>query len=428
MLFDYPVLAAVEIFWAVFSLSWMMRRNDEVPLLIASLIFYVSGFRYWSVTHGLTDWADITPFGFERIRDSKALDALGCIVLGESLLLITYTLTQRAHIDFRVAELPASFASWLRPKLFILGFASIPLVWITRQRVGSAAAAGVSLGFEVSSYVYLFPYVVVGVGLLTFLLWRFGAMTDPGHQLITIGLIVTLFFLSYSPASRFQLLGWLVGGIVILSTGLPPGARLVRLIWGGVAVVVLFAAAGSLRTITAEEPDSKESITDRILRAEDGNMLDGFVLLQQVYPDRLEFRRGQEHLGILCRPVPRKWWPGKPVGGYMNRLGLITADSHFTLGISPTLFGSFYEEGGVAGMVICSILYGIGFAKLTRFSLSVHPFAGVLIRTMFCAGLIPLLRGGDLPGIYAWFGMAFWPCGLLLYLRKHELMVRQTFD
>ena len=153
-------------------------------------------------------------------------------------------------------------------------------------------------------------------------------------------------------------------------------------------------------------------------------MLDGFVLLRQVYPRLLGYSYGSEHLEILERPIPRAWWPDKPVGGYMNKLGLITADSGITLGISPSLFGSFYQEGGLVGVVLCSIIYGFGFGRLVSFSTRIVPLAGLLIRGILAAAIVPLLRGGDLPGIYAWFGMSFWPCVLLLWLKRREFFAR----
>jgi hypothetical protein len=148
------------------------------------------------------------------------------------------------------------------------------------------------------------------------------------------------------------------------------------------------------------------------------------VLLRQVYPDMLNYTYGGEHLEILTRPIPRAWWPNKPVGGYLNKLGLIDANSGFALGISPSLFGSFYQEGGFIAVILLSAIYGFGFGRLIRFAAEIHPFGGTLIRAIICAAVLPLVRGGDLPGIYAWFGMAFWPCFLLLWIWRKELLAK----
>ncbi|QUV80511.1 hypothetical protein [Chloracidobacterium thermophilum] len=37
---------------------------------------------------------------------------------------------------------------------------------------------------------------------------------------------------------------------------------------------------------------------------------------------------------------------------------------------------------------------------------TLHPFVYSVLRGLFVAWMIPLLRGGDLPGIYAWLGMS----------------------
>jgi hypothetical protein len=39
---------------------------------------------------------------------------------------------------------------------------------------------------------------------------------------------------------------------------------------------------------------------------------------------------------------------------------------------------------------------------------------------MLLAGLVPLLRGGDLAGVWAWMGMAFWPCMLLIWRYRKQ--------
>jgi hypothetical protein len=91
------------------------------------------------------------------------------------------------------------------------------------------------------------------------------------------------------------------------------------------------------------------------------------------------------------------------------------------IGISPTLFGSFYQEGGVAGVFIFSIIYGWVMARMVRYSMELRPLFGVMIRAGLIAGLIPLLRGGDLPGIYAWLGMAFWPMLFFMWWNRDYL-------
>jgi len=72
-------------------------------------------------------------------------------------------------------------------------------------------------------------------------------------------------------------------------------------------------------------------------------------------------------------------------------------------------------------VVILSFIYGLGIAKLFTLTAPLHPFASLLVRCLACAALVPLLRGGDLPGVYAWLIMAFWPLLMLLIFKRRQL-------
>ncbi|MDP5081567.1 MAG: hypothetical protein NWP87_02845, partial [Winogradskyella sp.] len=65
------------------------------------------------------------------------------------------------------------------------------------------------------------------------------------------------------------------------------------------------------------------------------------------------------------------------------------------------------------------ILFSIGYAKLLAWLLylakSYQSNLRFLIKGVVVAALIPLLRGGDLPGIYAFIGMSFWPVFIFIY-------------
>jgi oligosaccharide repeat unit polymerase len=260
--------------------------------------------------------------------------------------------------------------------------------------------------------------VLVGIATLVLCVWKFGGFTSIRTKLMAFSILIGVSYYTFSPTSRFQFLGWMLASAIVLSSSLRPKTRLMVFIMIAVLGISVFAVAGAMRGSDLSEDALKESAWERVFSAEDANMVDGFVLMQQVYPKRLDFSRGMEHLEILMRPIPRAWWPEKPVGGYMNKLNITTHKGKGTLGISPSLIGSFYAEGGISGIIVCAIFYGRIFASIVSYAIRVHPFANILIRAILCACLIPLLRGGDLPGIYAWFGMAFWPCFLLLWIKR----------
>jgi hypothetical protein len=93
----------------------------------------------------------------------------------------------------------------------------------------------------------------------------------------------------------------------------------------------------------------------------------------------------------------------------------------FGTGISPSLYGSFYAEGGLIGLVVLSFVYGYLFSLFAAWSHLYVPNVRWMLRGIFVASLLVIIRGGDLPGIAAFIGMSYWPVALFLWgLGKHS--------
>jgi hypothetical protein len=422
--FEFPELIFTQIALLILSGFWFLRRNDEIPLLMSSFLFYIASYRYWAVTNGINKWVNIGNLGFASITQEAALSALSYMVFGQICLLATYLLQQTRVVPPIITISDHSFNRWLRPKIILFGLLCLPLALVIRTRVEAQIMAGGSLAFEVTGYLYLFPMVLIGIAVLILCLWKFGGFGSLPNKIAALSIVIGVSYYTFAPNSRFQFLGWMIASGLILSSTYRPKTRLIVFATIAIFGLSIFAVAGALRNPELKGDSLNQAALERAFSAEDANMLDGFVLMQQVYPKRLDFSLGMEHLEILMRPIPRSLWPEKPVGGYMNKLGLTINGGKATLGISQSLFGSFYGEGGLIGIVIFSIIYGTIFAKIVSYSTHQKPFASILIRAIFCACLIPLLRGGDLPGIYAWFGMAFWPCFWLLWNKRRYFALR----
>jgi hypothetical protein len=420
----FIILSLCQIAWIFLGVLWVVRKHDEIPLLISTLLFYVFSFRFWALLQGWVLPVDITNFGFDPIDSKNALDVQAIATLAETVLLSVYMLAQRRQINVPDRLASPDLLAWLKPRAVALGVICFLFSLLARRSVGAQVASGKSMGFEISSYVSLFSLSLVGVAILIAALWKSGAFHSEGEKFVAVALFVAIAYLTYQPSMRFQFLGWFVAATIILSSGQSVVRRAQVLGIGLVGAVSLFAVAGALRNREDPTVELQQSAWERFAFAQDANMLDGFVLLRQVYPRLLGYSYGGEHLEIFERPIPRAWWPDKPVGGYMNKLGLVTAETGFTIGISPSLFGSFYQEGGLVGVVLFSMIYGFAFGRVVSFSTRIVPLTGLLIRGILAAAIVPLLRGGDLPGIYAWFGMSFWPCFLLLWHRRREFFAR----
>jgi hypothetical protein len=422
---QYYLYLSVQSLWLIGAGVWLLRRHDELPAMIAAFLFYVFSFRYWALRMGLTGVVDISPFGFDPITLADATPALGYAALSETGLLGAYMYIQNRRLVVRSFEAPKSLMVWLRSRLFLFAVVAILAALVARHFTDAQTAQGKVMAFEISAYLYELPLVLISVALLIALLWRFGGIKGFPQQSGAALIMCVVAYLTFGSSGRFQFLGWVLAVTIIATTGVSLVRRVSLMVVGFGIAMLLFGVAGSLRETDDESSESRGAM-ERLFMAEDANMLDGFVLLQQVYPAMLPFEYGRGHLEILERPIPRALWPGKPVGGYMNKLGLTTVNTGFTLGISPGLVGSFYQEGGILAVIILSVIYGSALGWVVRYSTRITPMAGILIRAICCASLVPILRGGDLPGVYAWIFMAFWPCFLFLWLRRRYLLAQTT--
>src|SRR5436305_5833250 len=182
--FGLTTLSLCQIAWIVLGVLWVVRKHDEIPLLISTLLFYVFTFRFWALLLGWTSPADLTNFGFDPIDAKSALDAQAIATLGETVLLFIYMLAQRRRIDVSGKLASPELLSWLKPRVVALGVICITISLLARRSVGIQIASGKSMGFEVSSYLILFPLSLVGVAILVAALWKSGALDTDGERFV----------------------------------------------------------------------------------------------------------------------------------------------------------------------------------------------------------------------------------------------------
>jgi hypothetical protein len=194
---------------------------------------------------------------------------------------------------------------------------------------------------------------------------------------------------------------------------------------GGGTVLIGFSFLGVLRN--AKDMSTGELLAlsvERLLVSEDSNMLDGFMMVHQVVPDLIDFQLGLNHIEILTRPIPRSVWPNKPVGGYANKLDLNDQyGESFGIGISESMYGTFYMEGGVIGIIIFCWLYGMILAKIVTSFEKYHGMLGATLLGCIYASLIAWFRGGDFAGIFALLVLSYWP--VLLFMRRYNAYLKR---
>ena len=290
--FALITLSLCQIAWILLGVLWVVRRHDEIPLLISAVLFYVFDFRLWALFLGWASPANLSNFGFDPLDSGSALEVESIAVLGQSVLLCAYMLAQRRRIDVPHALASPELLNWLKSHVITLGVICIFISLLARRSVGMQLASGKSMGFEVSSYLILFSLSLVGIAILIAGLWKSRAFHTGGEKFVASLFFVAIIYLTFQPSMRFQFLGWVVAATIILSSGLSFMRRARVLSIGLIGAVGLFAVAGSLRNAEDPTAELEHNTWERFAFAEDANMLDGFGLLRQVYPRNHHCRHG----------------------------------------------------------------------------------------------------------------------------------------
>lgn len=433
------------ILWAsgilgVLTLLYFIYQSDEVPMLMAALYGINGLYRYFVVVinpnQRKVGWVVVAySRNIFELNEDLALKALNYFLLGTVVFIAAYILTKaligppKQKLDIK----PMLGQFMLQKRSIIVGLFALINIAVFYSRVFLVTRYNEDASFNTStgvSYLLFLPFAIGGIIILMFLIWRsIDQKVDPTSRLVFLGLMIFAAWLSYNPGARFNFLSWVIA-LGIIAVGDRPIHFKVRLYTVGLFfLLVVYSIAGLARTPGAfllPIEDQLAMAYERLETAEDQNLLDGFMMALQVYPDNLDFQYGFQHLEILLRPIPRALWPGKPLGGYANKLGLNDFDdgSHgLTIGISETIYGTFYGEAGVPGIVVLSFLYGAIFAWVMRRAERYSSDMRWLIKGMVIASLVALIRGGDLAGIVAFVGMSYWP--VYIFMAQYGTYVKK---
>ena len=404
-----------------------LTKADELPLILVGF-FYMTGLhRYNLLMSGKVQFVRVNySMDIFTMTEEKALLALNLFLLGTILFFIAYRILRPVSQPEYFVDTSDTLKQFLLQKeKFIIFLFAFFLVFSTIS--SSLISGSLALG---NSYFYLFKLAIGGLILLFYLLYEQISWNEStGKKLLYLTLIIYSAVISYDPYLRFQFLSWVIAIGVLVTRRFTIKQKVISFIVGGLATIILFGIAGIERQKDISNLSFNERVKgawDRTVIAEDANMLDGFMMVLDVYPEYLPYSKGMEHIEILLRPIPRKLWPDKPVGGYVNKLGLQDINKG-TVGISQTIYGSFYGEGGVWGIILFCFIYGWLFNKLIGMGGRYNSDMYWIIRGMILAGLVPILRGGDLPGVVAFIGMSYWPVFVIMwqysrYLKENQMI------
>ncbi|SFC54840.1 hypothetical protein SAMN05421780_106215 [Flexibacter flexilis DSM 6793] len=402
----------------LFALYVFLKYNDEWIALIV-FFFISSGLnRYNVVMDKKASWVRVAysrGVDFFKMTDELGLEALNLFLFGTTMLSISYFYfsVQLKNVKVKKKDTPQQLNAYLNihQPTIIFGFIGIFVVNTVTKAFGSLLSGA-------GSYLMLFGMALGGMIVLIYITIQSLSLRQNFFSKILLTVIMLFAIVnSYDPYLRFQFLSWAIAAGIVFLKNKSITQKLMYYVVGGSAIIIVFAIAGVSRSQNLSKLSVSEIMDKALARssnAEDSNMLDGFMMTLQVYPQHLNYQYGMQHLEILMRPIPRALWPDKPPGGYANKLGLNDNMQGNYVGISESLYGTFYGEGAIIGIILFCILYGYLFAKAFQYADRYSSDIKYLLKGVILASTIPLMRGGDLPGIIAFVGMSYWPIFLLL--------------
>ncbi len=416
------------------ALTLFFFKNDEFLLLLVLFFFSTGINRYNTVVSGRDKWVVVAySKNIFNLTNELANQALNYYFWGVFTMCVVYfSLKIKYERTTKIKDSKLFLTGYLEKNkvLIILSFIAVAFVnFYSKRGFAEAYRSGsASIAFG-NSYSIMIGFAFGGFIVLVYLIYSNMDLKKAGaSKLFFLAIFLYAGLGTYSSSGRFQFLSWTVAVGIMMVKDTSPVLKLRTYIIGGFLLSIAFGLAGALRGKNSSQFSWSERVDMAMARnssGEDQTMLDGFMMVLQVYPQHLGYHLGGEHLEVLLRPIPRSIWPGKPLGGYANKIGLNDNMGGGSVGISQSLFGSFYGEGGFMGIIVFSIIYSYIIFLIFGYGDRYNSDVRWIVKGITISSFIPLLRGGDLPGVYAFIGMTFWPTMIFIYKYNKYLVVAQ---
>ena len=121
-------------------------------------------------------------------------------------------------------------------------------------------------------------------------------------------------------------------------------------------------------------------------------------------------------LPVLTFPVPRRFWPGKPLGGGNTWFTTTYYPAYYATGkieTSLSFVGELYANVAIAGVILGMGLLGVAVSRLYQVLLSARSLVNVLFYTVTLGYVFTLLRGDVFHSVTNWMltlvvGLVVW--------------------
>ena len=412
---DRSITHGILLINLIVAVIFYLRRKNEVPFFIA-LFNMIVEYRIVALDSGVSTFITYN-YGIDfKFNMEYAYIASDLILLGSCIMLYCFIIFHRpAEKTIKDNnEMLKTFVTKSKTQI-ILGLCFFSAVSIVLGGRNDAGSYSLLIKIANSSFIIML-YLIIFFSKTKALLIK----------LTYGGVFLFLGYLTYSNSIRFQFLAWIIPIGYFIVRNVKPGRKIILSIVGLFFILIVFSLAGASRgtDIGGLTTQQKYEVgMQRIVAADDVNFIDGFMMIYQVYPKLLDYDYGIEHLAVFFRPIPRSWWPGKPLASWVrNYQAKYTGKVLESAGFSPTIWGVFYSEGGTFGVVIFSVFWAWMLNYLYRKFSAFNSDLSVILVGILLVSLIPVFRSGDLAGDLAIVLMSFWP--IMLFVKYYKKFIK----
>jgi oligosaccharide repeat unit polymerase len=316
------------------------------------------------------------------LTTAQTLPALGVILLGMAGIavgrhLVTPRPMRSSWLNFGAvssqllfkAFLVAAFLGYLH-MLLSVNFNPVALIdGMLRPRFSEPWARGAIGG--ISSLVSELSLMLNAIPPLAGVLWNRRRQFSRVQLVLVLAILALTFFQGFAGGTRNVLVGYIATFLMGYLLTLPKNTVRNTLIPIGVAVVVTgyasyhmleFRTIG-LRSYLTDQVYQSDTVSSTL--AVDYNLW-SIGLLVDAFPQKHEFIGSEVLTWALVKPIPRVFWPGKPLGLSVSIEEIVGAQGWT---VAATYLGEAYMMAGTTGVIGVSLGFGMLCAWWNRLAI-----------------------------------------------------------
>lgn len=145
-----------------------------------------------------------------------------------------------------------------------------------------------------------------------------------------------------------------------------------------------------------------------------------------LYPARYDYLYGKSFVALLVNPIPRRFWPGKPMG-FAYTLGQEVYRMNIPpSNLGPSIEGELYANGGLVAVVLGMLAIGTMCGKYDSMLLgATRNESAILIYAIGLYQFLFLVRGDFLDAGY-WLIVSVVPVLVVIHLLGHSHITKLT--